>query len=123
MRHAPLTFVLHGSIPGGKNAIKITRTGKRYPDQRFVLWRANALSQLPPKLPRFAGPVQMIVDYVPGDARRRDVPGMTDALLHLLEKAKIVADDVQVQSLIWTPFAMDRQYPRCTVTIRHWEGV
>lgn len=117
------TFVLTGILPGGKNAVKTTRTGHRYPDQRFVLWRANALSQLPAKVPHFPGPVQLLVDYVPGDLRKRDMPGMMDALLHLLEKAKLVKDDAQVVALTWTPFPLDREHPRCTVTIRTWEGV
>lgn len=116
------TFVLHGAVPGGKNAIKITRTGRRYPDQRFVLWRANALCQLPARRPLFKGPVQLIVDYVPGDQRRRDMPGMLDALLHLLEKAGLVQDDAQVVSLLWTPFPMDRERPQCTLTIKPWEA-
>lgn len=114
-------FVLHGQLPSGKNAIKITRTGHRYPDQRFVLWRANAMAQLPLAVPRFTGPVRLIVDYVPGDVRRRDLPGMLDALLHLFEKAKLVKDDAQVVACTWTPFPLDRKNPRCTVTIAPWK--
>jgi hypothetical protein len=48
-----IQIILYGQLPSGKNAIKITRTGKRYPDQRFVLWRANAMAQLPLAVPRY----------------------------------------------------------------------
>lgn len=112
-----LCFTLWGQIPSGKNAVLITRTGRRYPAKRFQAWRNEAMRQLPPVAGPFVGPLHLIVDYVKGDLRRRDLPGMTDALLHLIEKAGYVLDDAQVVQQTWTPFPIDRTRPRCTITL------
>lgn len=72
---------------------------------------------LPPIAGPYLGPMHLIVDYVPGDLRKRDVPGMLDALLHVLERGGYVVDDAQIRQVTWTPFPIDRQHPRCTVTL------
>lgn len=121
----PFTFVLQMQIPSGKNAVQITRTGKRYPGKRFKAWRDEAvnivMSQSCNTLSGFtgcfAGPVSMIVDYVPGDQIRRDVPGLLDALCHLIEKVGLVQDDAQVKSVRWTTFPVQPKRPRCSVSL------
>lgn len=113
----PFTFVLQMQIPSGKNAVQITRTGKRYPGKRFKAWRDEAMGQLPYPVMEFAGPVSMIVDYVPGDQIRRDVPGLLDALCHLIEKVGLVQDDAQVKSVRWTTFPVQPKRPRCSVSL------
>jgi len=110
-------FILKGQLPGGKNRIKTTRTGHRYPDKRFVEWRADALAQLPNRPPRIDGPVAMIVDYTPGDRRIRDMDAMLGTLGHLLCKAGVLEDDAQIVALHWHPFPMDRDHPQCIVTL------
>lgn len=120
LHYAPaksLCFTLWGQLPSGKNAVLITRKGRRYPAPRFVEWRREALKQCPPVAGPFVGPLHLIVDYVKGDLRRRDMPGMLDALLHLFEKAGYVLDDAQIAQQTWTPFPIDRKRPRCTVTL------
>ncbi len=117
-----LTFKLTGAIPSGKNAVMITRTGQRYPQKRFKLWRDEALRMLGDHynlgtFQTITKPVGMIVDYVPADARRRDLPGMHDALCHLLEKAGILADDCLVHQLNWKTFAPDKKNAGVTVTL------
>lgn len=87
------SFKITGQIPSGKNAVVITRTGKRFPQARFVKWRTAALKELNWKGPPISKPVYVFVYYFAGDKRRRDVPGMIDALWHLLEKAGVVSDD------------------------------
>ena len=117
-----LTFKLSGQIPSGKNAVKITRTGMRYPDKRFKQWREEALESIAKQINLsrlwvIQKPVAMIVDYTPADARRRDLPGMCDALCHLLEKAGILKDDCLVYQLNWKTFAPDKARAGVTVTI------
>jgi Holliday junction resolvase RusA-like endonuclease len=106
-----LVLRLSEQIPSGKNHIRITRTGRRYPAARFAQWRASAYSQIRAQLikqpnwrewPRQA-PMALIVYYRPLDRRRRDVPGMLDALLHLLERATVIQDDAQVKTVAWAP--------------------
>lgn len=101
-----MTLRLTDQLPGGKNRIRNTRTGHRYPDQRFAAWRREALFELKPQLRGvpglpYCGPVKLTVWYRPQDHRRRDLPGMLDALLHLLEQAAVVVDDSQVVLLDW----------------------
>jgi Holliday junction resolvase RusA-like endonuclease len=108
---ALLIIRLSEQIPSGKNHIRITRTGRRYPTARFAQWRASAYAQVRAQLltqpswrewPRQA-PMALTVSYRPRDRRRRDVPGMLDALLHLLEHAEVIQDDAQVTDVSWTP--------------------
>lgn len=91
-----IKFTLTGQIPSGKNAIIITRTGKRFPAERFRKWKAEALKQLKEQniaKPMIDSPISVSVEYTPGDNRRRDVPGMIDALWHIIEHYGIVTDD------------------------------
>jgi len=113
--YAPSIFILYGQIPSGKNAVMITRSGQRYPGKRFKLWRDEAMKQLPEIQP-FTGPVRMDVEYTPGDNRRRDVPGILDALCHLIEKSGIVLDDAQVRNVSWLTLPVGA--PQCRVEIQ-----
>lgn len=112
-----LTITLLGQLKSGKNRVLITRTGHRYPPKAFKDWREEMLSQIPPVRWPFEGPVHMAVDYVPGDKIRRDVPGMLDALCHVIEKAGIVLDDAQVKSVTWLTLPVAPKQPRCVVTL------
>lgn len=94
-----LELTLTGQCPSGKNAITITRTGHRFPKPRFVEWRTEALRQISRQVIRqkfdkiIDSPVSVYINYYPSDRRRRDVPGIIDALWHVIEKAEIVTDD------------------------------
>lgn len=112
----PFFFSLTMQIPSGKNAVQITSSGHRYPKKRFKAWRDEAISQIGDAV-SFDGPVSLIVDYTPGDAIRRDVPGLLDALCHLIEKIGIVANDAQVKCVQWTTFPVEPKKPRCHVAI------
>lgn len=112
-----ICFTIPMQLQSGKNRVLITRTGHRYPPKRFQAWRDDVMRCLPPIAGPYVGPLHLIVDYVPGDRRKRDVPGMLDALLHVLERGKCMLDDAQVKQVTWTPFPIDRQHPRCTVTL------
>jgi len=107
---------LYGQMVSGKNAVKINRTGRRYPANRFKAWRARAmgdlLAGLGGKKVRFTTPCRLLMSYTPGDARRRDVPGMEDAICHLLEKAGIVADDVLLKDMAFRTRPINRKSPQ-----------
>jgi len=103
--HERLRLELKGQIPSGKNAIQlrpiVAKSGRsfvqKYPNKRFVQWRTDALKQLALQIPTdyrtITTPVDITITYTASDLRRRDAPGMIDALWHLLEKADVVADD------------------------------
>lgn len=89
---------IYGQCPSGKNAVKITRTGHRYPSQRFIEWRRSAMKQLEEqgvKAYKIDKPCNIKIDYYSGDRRRRDAPGIVDAIYHLLDKKQfnVVEDD------------------------------
>lgn len=65
-------------------------------------------------------PLFILVHYWPGDKRTRDVPGMVDALFHILQRIKFVADDGQFKHVEWIEEEMDRANPRvwCEVRMR-----
>ncbi len=97
----PISITLTGQMQSGKNRVMITRTGQRYPPARFKKWRDDMLKQIGPIDKPFSGPVALSVNYVPGDNIRRDVPGMLDAICHLLERSGVVADDAQIKYVFW----------------------
>lgn len=97
---ADANYTITGQCPSGKNAITITRSGVRFPNKRFVKWREDGLSQLRETFKDitkgYTQPVNICVRYWAGDKRRRDVPGIIDALWHLVEKAGIINDDTNL---------------------------
>lgn len=115
-----MIFRLTGQMPSGKNQVGITRTGRRYPNKRFTLWREQALAQL--DAPRYdyrqqgvcwplETPIRLHCEYTPGDARTRDVPGILDALCHLIVKAGLLKDDGLVWDVEWNRKPIDRDKP------------
>lgn len=122
-----MTFSIIGQMPSGKNQVKITRSGHRYPDKRFVAWREMVVPEL--ELQRgkcelfpIASTVSIECDYTPGDRRTRDVPGMLDALFHVIVKAGLLVDDGLVWAVTWRRNEMDRQQPGLRFTMTKQEG-
>ena len=111
-----ITLTLTGQMPSGKNAVNVTRSGHRYPNERFVAWREKAMWEVKIQLrgQELFSPdskVYMEMWYCPGDLRRRDVPGMEDALCHLFEKMGIVKDDCQICDQNFHRIKIDRKNP------------
>lgn len=131
-----LSFTLRGQMPSGKNQIRMAIVRRRimkFPDERFKLWRAESWQQLSEQRngrPTITTPCAVAVRYVPGDFIRRDVPGIMDALCHLLEWCPIhgkkktincnqraIADDSLLQDWHWWRGEVDRENPRIEVAI------
>lgn len=103
-----ISFALTAQLPSGKNQVGISTRGgriRRFPNTRFTDWRRQAakemLTQVKATEKPLTGPLMMVVHYYPSDARVRDVPGMSDALLHLFEYSGLIKNDGQIQSLCW----------------------
>lgn len=110
---------IKGQIMGGKNNIIITRSGLRFPKPAWAAWRDAAVMEVKRQLPAgfrpLTEPVNVRLDYVAGDKRRRDMPAIIDSIWHVLEKAGVVADD----TLLWIAEAsrdFDKQAPRAIIT-------
>src|SRR2546428_9640902 len=101
-----LVFRLLGQALSGKNHLQTTRYGRRYPTKAFAAWRDDMVIQLRQQhrearaqgvLP-LRGPVALTAVFHHGDHRVRDLPGLLDALCHVLERATVVADDGQIHA-------------------------
>lgn len=112
IEEAVISFTLRGQIPSGKNAVIVTRSGHRFPAKRFKLWREDAFRQLESvgnlQIPADWVPLVCVI-YTPGDKRRRDVPGMVDALWHLMEKFGMVDDDARLTNLAWATNPVNKE--------------
>ena len=104
-----LVLRLTGQVRGGKNNMGRTKTGKSYPKKLFADWRAEAIRQIRTQFhgEPIAVPVNVRIDYVAEDRRRRDFPAICDALWHALERAGVVKDD----TLLW-PAQSSRSYDK-----------
>jgi hypothetical protein len=132
---ADLVITLEGQLPSGKNAVKevFVRGRKiRYPNARFKAWRQAAYQQLRAQRgdwKMLCAPARVQVRYWPGNLLTRDVPGMMDAICHLLEHCPVcrrknktcpipaVQNDGLLHSWIWIRMPLDRERPRAEVTI------
>lgn len=115
-----MNFVIKGQIKSGKNAMQITRTGRHYPLKAFSDWREVVMNQLQDQIPvktTLEGPQNAYFTYHPGDLRRRDVPGMIDALFHVFERFGLVKDDAQFENVHWMTMPVNRSDPKVEVTI------
>ncbi len=115
-----MTFSITGQMTSGKNSVVVTRSGMRFPSKRFKLWREEVIKQLSPQASAYVQegaclPLQSTItlecEYTPGDRRTRDVPGMLDALLHVIVKAGLLVDDGLVWAVTWRRNEMDRENP------------
>jgi Holliday junction resolvase RusA-like endonuclease len=111
-------LTLLGFIRGGKNAICITRTGHRYPNKAWALWRDEMVSQIKGQYsgPVIADPVLAEIEYFAGDRKRRDIPAILDSIWHCLERAEVVADDCLIKS-VYLKGEYDKANPRAIVRL------
>lgn len=109
-----LNITLTDQIPSGKNAMGIARTGRHYAKPRFASWRSIAAHEILKQkvkltpaqhlgLPLF-GDLVVTISYRAFDNVVRDLPGMQDALWHLLAYTNIIENDGQIKGVTW-------QYP------------
>lgn len=123
-----MTFVINGQLTSGKNSVVVTRSGMRFPSKRFKNWREEVLKQLAPQVSMYTregaclpleSTISLECEYTPGDRRTRDVPGMLDALLHVIVKAGLLVDDGLVWAVTWRRMEMDRDKPGLRFTLTH----
>jgi len=130
-----VTITLRGQMPSGKGMIQtavIRGRLMRYPNPRFKAWRVKAFQEMQNqrgRWPRLEEVARVSVRYYPGDRIRRDVPGIIDALCHLLEYCPVcrkknktcnipfVADDSLLAHWDWKTMDLDRENPRIEFTI------
>lgn len=117
-----IEFTLHTQLHGGKNHINITRSGHRYPNKAWAIWRDRMVTdtqiwQTQKKWRCVRDSAKLHVDYWPGDKRVRDLPALMDSLFHIFEKAGIVENDRLIRHCVWTEHEIDRKNPRVAIKI------
>jgi Holliday junction resolvase RusA-like endonuclease len=121
-----LELHLSGQVRGGKNNMKMTRTGRHYPDPKFVLWRADMFRQIAKQLPTIHTITEhgffWYFEYTPEDNRRRDVPAVLDAVFHVLEKAFIVKDDCQIKNMEFHTLEASRENAGILIQVAQHKG-
>lgn len=141
-----LSAVLVGQHPSGKNQQKIVPRMEggymRIPEKSFERWRATAYAQLDRqrgRWPKLRARGHVVVRYTPGDLLTRDVPGLEDALSHVLEWCPVhrgakqkaicraacglpfVVNDGLLDWWEWKPRLLDRAAPRLELTVRPYD--
>ncbi len=106
-----MKIVLTDQIPSGKNSMGIARTGRHYAKPRFASWRSIAAHEIMKqkvklpltqhmKLPMI-GDLTVMISYRAFDNVVRDLPGMQDALWHLLTHCGVIENDGQIKGVYW----------------------
>ena len=82
-------LIIRGQCKSGKNNMGVTRQGRHFPLKAWAMWRDDVLmqikGQIDPNGVIMCSPYKIDITYYKGDLRRRDVPGMIDALFHCFE--------------------------------------
>lgn len=110
-----------GQCMSGKNNMIVTKQGKHIPKQAWAEWRDGWVAQAMEQRPRSTinKKCAATVYYWPGDLIRRDVPGIMDALWHVLERGYVVTDDTLICNIdAWVTHEVDRLNPRIDLRLR-----
>lgn len=118
-----LVLFIRGQVRGGKNNYIVLRNGMHVPRKEWAKWRDLTVAQLLSQRLGviFDKPCSIEVRYFKGDLRRRDVPGMADALCHCLERSGIVSDDALLINWTWVDMGISRDNPRADIRMEEIE--
>lgn len=130
-----ITLRFVGQQPSGKNqmgirpVIGIQQNGKvgsklhRFPRKPFEVWRDAIRLQFEQQRAAWAMYfplrefVTVFIRYVASDRIGRDVPGLEDALWHVFERVRLVANDRYFQDVVFVQLPINRQAPEVRVEI------
>src|SRR3990167_10815937 len=113
---------ISGQLKSGKNNMGISRE-RHYPLKAWAEWRDRVVGEIWTQYEGapLGAQCRISVRYWAGDRRRRDVPGMEDALWHCLERAGVIADDkLFMETHFYSNY--DKENPRAEVEIESLEG-
>lgn len=123
---ADMKFTILGQVKSGKNNMQVAWVKGRvmhFPLKSFKVWRADTVGQILQQLNDcgyhvpYDFPCKTTINYWRSDNRRRDVPGMIDALFHVFEKCGLVRDDSLFEEVHWIPRGMSKDSPRVEIWI------
>ena len=94
------TIVLQGETPSKKNSRINTRSGRSFPNKRYVEWHKNAVMQIQrlidigeiKRIPEGKS-VILSATFYHGDFKRRDSDNQLSSILDTLVDSKVLIDD------------------------------
>ena len=115
-----IEFTILGQVKSDKNHMQITRSGRHYPLPAFAKWRDDVIRQIDHiNVLTFDKPCSIQFSYWKGNLIKRDVPGMIDAIFHVLEKAKFITDDSLFVNVHWLDMGLDKKNPRLKIIMNY----
>lgn len=116
-----MTFTIYGETPSKKNSRINTRSGRSFPNRRYVEWHDSAIAQIfsshVERIPA-GSRVEMTLTCFHGDMRRRDSDNQLSSILDTLVDAGILVDDSwRVVPIKHVYDIYDKGNPHCVVTL------
>lgn len=114
-----MKFTITGETPSKKNSRINTRSGRSFPNQRYVKWHDDAIRQIrAQRIKPVRGLLMLTLYFYHGDFVRRDSDNQTSSILDTLIDAGIIEDDnwkiIPVKH-IYDRF--DKGKPRCEIEL------
>lgn len=121
-----MKFCISGETPSKKNSRINTRSGRSFPNRRYVKWHDNAINELRTAMnenkwkPVFEGEkIELSLVFYHGDLRRRDSDNQLSSVLDTLIDARIIPDDnwqVVPRKIVLDEY--EKGNPHCIVEIK-----
>lgn len=112
-----MTITLYGEVPSKKNSRINTRSGRSFPNKKYVEWHKRAISQLP-FVSTIDVPVYIKLCFYHGDNRRRDSDNGVSSVFDTLVDAGVIPDDRwQIVRKHEVENYLDKDNPRVEITI------
>lgn len=115
-----MKFVFYGETPSKKNSRINTRSGRSFPNKKFVEWQKNAINQIYKAgiFPCEGKGFTIRMTFIHGDKRRRDSDNAVSSILDMLVKSGILPDDNwEVVKRIEVDNEYNKDHARCVVEI------
>ncbi len=111
--------MLYGRPRPKKNNNFVTKNRLIIPNKGYLQYEKECVKQL--KTQYIDKPIEsrifLKIKYYLADRREPDVFNLDNAIGDILQKARVILDDKQVNSVFATKTAIDRQNPRAEITI------
>lgn len=115
-----MKLTLIGSVPSKKNSRINTRSGRSFPNPRYIEWRDSAILQVRSQLKDWKAPVPCSIEITlyHADRRRRDSDNALSSVLDMLKDCKVIDDDcweIVRHTETWNEY--DKGNPHCEIVI------
>lgn len=117
-----MKLIILGSVPPKKNSRINTRSGRSFPNNRYVEWENSSIQQVVSqakgrKVTEY--PTGIVVTIFNADLRRHDLDNQLNSLFDMLVKAGVLEDDNQkfIDNVHLYYGGLDRDNPRAEIEL------